>query len=131
MVKILRKCQLFSQVTIPFLYAHLQCMNLLINPHLHQQLVIISPFFNIGSSSGYVMVLALVFSSIFLMANNIRHLLLCLFFKYTKSLENCLFNLGPSFFRLFVFLLKTLKASYVLDQVFIRYQFSSLTQSCS
>ena len=97
MVKILRKCQLFSQVTIPFLYAHLQCMNLLINPHLHQQLVTIS-LFNIGSSSGYVMVLALVFSYIFLMANNIRHLLLCLFFKYTVPLENCLFRSLPIFF---------------------------------
>ena len=42
MVKILRNCGLFSQV--PFLYAHLQCMNLPINPHLHQHLAIISLF---------------------------------------------------------------------------------------
>ena len=49
MVKILRNYGLFSQV--PFLYAHLQCMNLPINPHLHQHLAIIS-LFNIGSSSG-------------------------------------------------------------------------------
>ena len=51
MVKILRNCGLFSQVTIPFLYAHLQCMNLPINPHLHQHRAIIS-LFNTGSYSG-------------------------------------------------------------------------------